>query len=232
MRQLLIIALLAAISPDLQAQETEVIKVKKVKWQVNITSPDSVFWIRKANPVVIDVKGGTNYAVNIIGGTISKKGGKYFVDVKEEGAATISVYEKMPGKKLRVLFTKLFPVKKIPSPQFFVCGVKADSVIDKLQIINDNVVTAYHPFYKVQMPVTGFDVVFANGGKTETLSSGNNHFTIDMRRRIYSLKAGTLLTFRNVYYVLPDGTTEKMKEFEVFIAETNKYKVGYRVIGL
>ncbi|MCW3104145.1 MAG: hypothetical protein JWO09_2585 [Bacteroidetes bacterium] len=232
MKHLLIIALLPLFSLQLRAQQPDRIKVKKVKWEVSITSPDSIFWIRQANPVMIDVKGGTNYAVNIIGGTISKKGGKYFVDVKEEGAATISVYEKMPDKKLRVLFTRLFPVKKIPCPQFFVCGVKADSVIDKLQIINDNVVTAYHPFYKAQMPVTGFDVVFANGGKTDTLSSENNHFTIDMRRRIYSLKAGTLLTFRNVYYVLPNGTMEKMKEFEVFIAETNKYKVGYRVIGL
>ncbi|MCW3072368.1 MAG: hypothetical protein JWO44_2258 [Bacteroidetes bacterium] len=232
MKQLLIMALLAAISLKLQAQETDRIKVKKVKWEVNITSPDSIFWIAKANPVVIDVKGGTNYAVNILGGTILKKGGKYFVDVKEEGAATISVYEKMPNKKLRVLFTRLFPVKKIPSPQFFVCGVKADSVIDKEQIISDNVVTAYHPFYKVNLPVTGFDVTFRSGGKTEMLSSQNNQFTIDMRRRIYSLKPGTLLTFRNVYYILPDGTREKMNEFEVFIAETNKYKVGYRVIGL
>ena len=225
-------ALLILLSLKLQAQEPDRIKVKKVKWEVSITSPDSIFWIRMANPVVITVKGGSNYAVNILGGTISQKGGKYFVDVKEEGAATISVYEKLPGKKLRVLFTKLFPVKKIPSPQFFVCGVKADSVIDKQQIISDNIVTAYHPFYKVQLPVTGFDVTFGNGAKTETLSSQNNHFTIDMRRRIYGLKAGTLLTFRNVYYILPDGTREKMKEFEVFIAETNKYKVGYRVIGL
>jgi hypothetical protein len=206
------------------------IRVKKIKWEVSITSPDSVFWIKRDNLVQISVKGGSNYAVNIQGGTIATKAGKYIVTVKEEGAATISVYEKMPGKKLRVLFTKLFPVRRIPSPQFFVCGVKADSVIDKLQIINGNVVTAYHPFYKMNLPVVGFDVVFA--GNMEKLSSANNHFTIDMRRRIYSLKSGSLLYFENIYYLLPDGTKEKTDAFEVYISETNKYKVGYRAWGL
>jgi hypothetical protein len=228
---LLILVLLFSVFSS-KGQKEETISVKKIKWNVRISAPDSIFWISRENEINIDVKGGMNYVINITGGTISKKTGKYIVSVKEEGASTITVFEKLPGNKLRVLASRLFQVKRIPSAYIFVCGVRADSVIDKQQIINDNVITAYHPFYKMNLPVVGFDVIFTGGGKTETLRSSNNHFTIEMRKRIYSLKSGTLLYFENVYYILPDGSKEKKENFEVFVSETNKYKVGYRVWGL
>jgi hypothetical protein len=232
MKKITSLLFLFLLSLILSAQSTDKIKVKKLKWDVSITSADSVFWIRKANQVMINVKGGTNYAINIQGGTISKKAGNYIVHVKEEGAATISVYEKLPDKKLRVLYTKMFPVKRIPSPQMYVCGVRADSVIDRQQIISDNIVTAYHPFYKTNLPVVGFDVIFSGAGKMDKLSSPNNRFTLEMKKRIHSLKSGTLLYFENVYYLMPDGSKEKIEAFEVYVSETNKYKVGYRVWGL
>jgi hypothetical protein len=231
MKVYLVITFVIVCFGKLSAQN-KTIKVTKTIWQVNITSPDSVLWINRKNIVNIKVMGGSNYAIHINGGTIFQRNDQYFVNVKEEGAVTISVYEKLPGKKMRVLSTKLFPVKRIPLPQIFVCGVRQDSVIDKMQIINDNVITAYHPFYKVNLPVVGFDMIVPAGKKTEKLSSNNNHFTIDMRRRIYGLKSGTLLYFENVYYILPDGSKEKTDAFQLFVSETNKYKVGYRVWGL
>jgi hypothetical protein len=214
------------------AQIRDTISVKKVKWKVSIEVPDSILWIGIDNQVIIKVSGGSNYTINVNGGSIKNIAGKYQVKVKKEGAATITVYEKLPEKRLRVLLTKLFFVRRIPLPVMSVCGVKADSVIDKLQIIKENLVTAFHPFYKKNVPVIGFDLVFALGGKTERLNSVNNHFTLEMQKRIYYLKSGTLLYFENIYYVLPDGTIEKLDSFELFVTETNKYKVGYRVMGL
>jgi hypothetical protein len=219
-------------SLGLQAQSQERIRVKKVKWEVSISAKDSIFWIRMDNPVSIKVKGGTNYVIDLKGGTLVKKGESYFVKVTEEGAATISVIEKLANKKMRIVFTKLFPVKRIPRPLFFVCGVKADSVIDKQQIIEENVITAFHPFYKKNIQVLGFDLVLPGGGNTVNLTSTNNHFTPEMKKRIYSLKSGTILYFENVYFQLPDGEIEKLNSFQLFVSETNKYKVGYRVMGL
>jgi hypothetical protein len=202
MKACLVITFFIFYLGELSAQSNKTIKVTKTSWQVNITSPDSVFWINRENIVNIQVKGGSNYAIHINGGTIFQRSDHYFVNVKEEGAVTISVYEKLPGKKMRVLSTRLFPVKRIPLPRIFVCGVRSDSVIDKMQIINDNIITAYHPFYKVNLPVVGFDIIVISGKKTEKLNSINNHFTIDMRRWIYGLKSGTLLYFENVYYII------------------------------
>jgi len=70
------------------------------------------------------------------------------------------------------------------------------------------------------------------GDTTQRLSSLSNRFTIDMRRRIYYLKSGSLLYLENVWYVLPDGSLEKSDSFEVFISDSNKYNVGFRVAGL
>lgn len=228
----LFMLLLLLIPPAVSAQSVEQIRVKKVKWEVSITAADSIFRVGLENMVTIKVKGGDNYAINVKGGTIAKQQDKYVVYAKEEGAVTVCVYEKLPDKKMRVLGSKLFMVKRVPPPQIMVCGVRTDSVIDRQQIIQDDIVTAYHPFYKVHLPVVGFDVVFPNKDISDKLSSANNHFTPDMRRRIYSLKPGTLLYFENVYYLLPDGRKEKAPGFQVFVAETNKYNVGYRVMGL
>ncbi len=219
------------LSTDVFSQIAK-IKVLKVRWEVSITSVDSIFWIGKENPVSITVKGGGNYAIDLKGGTLSKKAGNYFVNATEEGAVTISVFELLPADKKRVLFTKLIPVQRIPFAQIFVCGVKADSVIDKDQIINDNVITAYHPFYKTNLPVLGFDMVFVADSTTEILTSPNNHFTIDMRKRVYGIKSGTRVYFENIYYLLPNGDTEKIESIGIYVSESNKYKVGYRVRGL
>ena len=208
------------------------IKIKRTKWNVLVSPDDSILWINKNNQLKINVEGGNNYYVNIKDGKIKCQGNKYNIQVTTEGAAMLTIYEKLPKKKMKPLYTKLYQVKRIPDPVAYVCGVKADSVIDKMQIINENEVSATHPFYKIQLPVLGFDVIFTIGGKIDTLTSTNNHFTIDMRKRIYYLASGSILYFDNVYCGMPDGKIQKIKPFEVFVTETNKYKVGYRVKGL
>jgi hypothetical protein len=80
--------------------------------------------------------------------------------------------------------------------------------------------------------VLGFEVIFSIAGKIDTLTSSNNHFTMDMRKRIYYLPSGSILYFDNVYCKMPDGKVEKIKPFEIFVSETNRFKVAYRLKGL
>lgn len=208
------------------------IKIKKTKWNVLISPADSVLWINKENQVEINVEGGDNYYVGIKGGTLKYYKSKYWLLVPTEGAATLTVYEKLPNKKNKPVYTKLYQIKRIPEPVPYVCGVKGDSVIDKLQIINDNEITALHPSNKQKFAIANFDLIVTIGGKTDTLHSPNSHFTIEMRKRIYYLESGSILYFENVYCAMPDGKLQKLKPFEIFINETNKYKVGYRGKGM
>jgi hypothetical protein len=213
------------------AQDATTINIKKTKWNVSIRPSDSVLWIDKENKLEINVEGGTNYQVELRDGKIRKNKNKYIIEVMAEGAATITVYENLPNKKKKPLYTKLYEVKRIPDPVAYVCGVKGDSVIDKMQLIYDNIITVVHPYYKLQLPVLGFDAIFSFSGQADTLTSLNNHFNLEMKKRIYYLVSGNVLYFDNVYCALPDGKILKLKPFEVFINETNKYKVGYETKG-
>jgi len=116
-KQVLVFKLLF-ISSILSAQNA--IKIQKIRWEISIISNDSIFWIGEDNPIQINVKGANNYGINIQGGTLHKTAEGYIVKVKEEGAVTIAVYEKLPNKKMNALYTKLFSVKPIPSPQVLI----------------------------------------------------------------------------------------------------------------
>ncbi len=229
MKEVFIIMILMLLATSLEAQNAS-IKAKKTKWKIDVSSADSILWIGSENALTVNIEGENNFLVEIKDARWRVAGNKYLVQVFAEGATTFTVYEKLPNKKMRSVYTKLYQVKKIPEPIVYVCGVKNDSVIDKQQIIQDDIVTAISPFYQKQLSVLGFDVIFPFGEEVDTLTSTNNHFTLDMKRRIHYLTPGSILYFDNVYCALPDGKIQKLKPFQIFIDETNKYNVGYRVI--
>jgi hypothetical protein len=211
----------------LHAQENrQKITVKKTQWKISISSPDSILWINKQNIVDIKVEGANNYAINIEGGTIHPYGNKYLVKVNKEGAATISVFEKLPANKKRVLFTKMYLVKTPPEPKVKVCGVAPDSVIDKHQLIAENSLIIFDEFEKQYLKVLGFNLVFSKGGKTQKYESKNCHFTIDMRNKIHLLESGTLLYFENIYCLMPDNSVKKLSDFQLFISDLGNPLVG------
>lgn len=213
----------------LSAQNGSTIQIKKTNWKISV-GPDSILWIGEDNNLEIHVEGASNYYIDIVGGKIKGKGSKYTVQVSEEGAAALCIYEKFPGK-MKPLFTKLYQVKHIPAPVPYVCGVRADSVIDKLQMVYENSITVKDAFHKTQLQVLGFDLIFSFSGQSDTLSSADNHFTLDMKRRFYYLTPGSVLYFDNVRCAMPDGKIQRLKPFQIFVDETNKYKVGYRLIS-
>ena len=212
------------------AQNTTV-RAKKIKWNISVVSTDTVLWIDKENILQITVEGGSNYLIDIKDAKWKAAGNKYLVKVFDEGATTITVFEKLPNNKMKPVYTKLYKVKRIPDPVPYVCGVKADSVIDKEQLINENNLTAINPLNKKAVPVKGFDLIFSYADQSDTLRSTDNHFTLAMKRRIYYLAPGSMLYFDNVYCSMPDGKVHKLQPIEIYIDETNKYKVGYRLIS-
>jgi hypothetical protein len=86
--------------------------------------------------------------------------------------------------------------------------------------------------YKIKHPpVSGFELIYVNGQAMDTLRSANAHFSIEMRRRIHQLKPGDLLYFEKVKCQLPDGKSKTLRPIQLFIDDTDKFKVGYRTTG-
>jgi len=191
---------------------------------------DSVVWGEKANLVRVRVKGACPFSVSYDGGRISGKDSVYIIQVDSSVSGLLTICEMSEGKS-KVVFTKPYKVNRIPPPYVLVCGVKTDSVIDKQQLINDNKVMAYSTYHKMHLKVLSFDMIYVNAGKFDTLSATTNHFTLEMRRRIMVLKPGNILYFENVKCVMPDRKIVALAPIQIFINETDKYKIGSRIIS-
>lgn len=151
-----------------------------------------------------------------------------YPDSSQAALLTILEYQK---NRWRPVKTKLYKIKHPAEPVIIVCGVKADSVIDRQQLIQEDKVAVYAAQYKSYLPVKGFELIYVNGDAMDTLKSANSHFTLDMRRRIHLLKPGDLIYFEKVKCQLPDGKFRILKPIQLYIDETNKFKVGYRTPG-
>lgn len=211
------------------SQENEVVtfRLKKKLKGVRI-SKDTLLWTEKNNLISITELGGTQISkVFLEGGKIGiVKDSIYSAIVSEGTTAVLSVFEKDKQGKDKLISVKQYHIKSIPLPDIFVCGVKADSVIDKQQLLQFNEVTAYSKYFKTKVPVLGFDVIFSSQTGGDTLHSKNKNFTINMRNKIHLLKPGDVLQFTNIVCRTPDGKERRPEDLLIYIDETNKYKVG------
>ena len=207
-----------------------VFKVSHPKVTYSVWPADSEMWTERLNPVIVRQSGQRKpFKLRLTGGTIQKGGSDslYFARVDSAPKVLLSVLERSKGQ-WKVVFSKIYHVKRIPDPIIYVCGVKTDSVIDKQQLIEEDMLTGYSTHYKKYVKINGFNMIFMNGESADTLTSTNSHFTLEMRRRIHVLTPGNMLFFDKVKCEMPDGKTRIPETIQVFIADTGKYKVGYR----
>jgi len=182
------------------------IKMKTGKKKVVKVSSDSIFISRVGEDL---------YSIKIPRKSKISKG-MIRVNVKNEdgtiGLGEVLVYE----------------VVEPPMPQIYVGNIKADSLIDKRYLYDYAKLNAVSEGQFVQL--LSFDLVtFTNGNKNE-FHSGNNALTIPMKNHIQRLKIGSMVYFNNVTCRMPDGRIEVVESIRLFFDETNKYKVGERII--
>jgi hypothetical protein len=196
---------------------------------------DSLLWGAELNGIRIHASGKKREAYAVLeGGMISRQPGNdsmYIATVKDTVvSALLCIFEKgmFPDEKARLVYTKPYRIKRVPPPVLYVCGVKTDSVIDKQQLIEDDLLYAKSTSSKSPLLIESFDIIFVNGSSDRTLHSPSNHFTIDQRKEIRLLKPGNVIYFENVRCVLPKGVIITLKPVQIYVDETNKYRVGYR----
>ncbi len=232
MRKLTItLMFLIYVSPFYAQKDTSgtlVFKVRNGKNAYSVFPSDSTLFAEKDNVIKIKVRGKRPYKVYFEGGVMTGSDSIFTIraDSAVSGLLTIKETHKNESK---IAFTKPYKIFHIPLPYVMVSGVKADSVIDKQQLINVDKVMAYSGYYKMFLKVLSFDMIYANAGVFDTLSAETSHFTPEMKKHLYGLKSGSILYFENVKCVMRDGSARKLASIQIFINETDKYKVGYRI---
>ena len=208
-----------------------VFKVRNPQMELSVPG-DSILWMGKANQIKIRISGAHKIgAVVLDNGRISGSDSSYVAYVNKGGSALLSIYERKSDSTLKLCFTKLYTIKKIPDPVVLVCGIGNDSVANKLDLVYKNKITALWKDYKMDLPVVSFKMISFRNDLADTLVSHSDEFTIEMRNRIHQMQEGSMLYIVDAVCVMPDGDKKKLAPVEVYIAETNKYNVGFRKFG-
>lgn len=210
-------------------QSPLIFKVRGVKSAFSIFPDDTVIWAGKHKNIKLrttDKK--KRYILTLEGGQVRGQDSAYSLFINTGVSTVLTVYEKLPENRSRTVYSKRYHVKHIPDPVVYICGVKTDSVIDKEQLIREDLVYAHSEFHKTLVRVKSFEIIVASGDKRDTISTTGDRFNLEMRRRINNLVLGDVVYFEQIHCLLPDGTNKLLKPVMIFIDDTDKYKVGYR----
>jgi hypothetical protein len=209
---------------------TFIFKVRNPQAEVSIFPADTILWKGQKNLIRVRITPGhTIGSVTLDNGTIRGSDTSYTATVRNGRTALLSVYERLPNGTLRLCLTKLYYIEKNPEPEVNVCGITADSVADKQDLILTNKVMATWEAKNLILPVLSFRMISLNKeGVSDTLISYNDMFTPDMRNRIHSMNEGSTIRFEEVICMMPNGKMKKLDPIQIFIAKTNKYNVGKR----
>jgi hypothetical protein len=223
---------LLAITGYAQKDSTFVFKVRHPEMNMEVFPKDSILWIGQKNKITLRWQGVHKITnVTLDGGSIDGNDSTWVARVTGGKTALLSVYEDLGDKKMKLCLTKLFYIRQNPDPVISICGILADSVADKKDIIYKDKVMALLGENQLVLPVLSFRMTSKIAGVADTLSSENEQFTIDMKNRIHKLPEGTVLYFDKVVCQMPDGKKKMLAPISIFIAKTNKYNVGYRDFG-
>jgi len=222
----------SGIGNSTDTTNTVVFQVAKKEFPVSIDPDTSILWISRTNHFKINIGDeGTIDRVTIDNGRVYRLDSSHFDFVVKEGAsAVVSVYRRLPKGKSKLAATHKYDIRRVPNPVVYVAGVRSDSVIDRQQLIDNGRVKAKIEGFEKQFPVrvVSFRMISYNGTNIDTLQARNNSLTIPMRRSIHRLNPGSVLYFDEVKCIGEDGKMYTARPAQVFLDETNQFKVGNR----
>lgn len=169
----------------------------------------NVFYIGVENPVTVSVPGVPNEKVKptIAGGTMrSIGGGKYIVNVTQNGKATITINADFDGKT-KTMAKSEFRVKRVPSPIPQIGGISEGFIEKNKLAVSGGIVAKLIDFdFDLQMVVTSFTMqTYKKGELSNKLFSKSNKFTPDMISLINQGSRGQKFWFENITAKAPDG---------------------------
>lgn len=211
-----------------------VFKVKKPASMLDVSHKDTFLVKGKHYLVSIKMKEGKKRVVKVFSDSIyisRVKQDLYSVKVPRNSKISkgmIRVHIKNEDGTVELGEVLIYNIVEPPMPEIYVGNIKADSLIDKRYLYDYAKLNATCEGFAVRL--LSFDLVtFTNGSKNEFHSSSNS-LTIPMKNHIQRLNVGSMVYFNNIKCLMADGRIETVETIRLFFDETNKYKVGERII--
>jgi hypothetical protein len=225
-RILIAVMLVTAISVSGQ-KETLTFKISKPKSELKLHTADSVFHIKKNNPLFVEVTGKNKvFRVTAINGVVRRKPNNFFeIRFNNPGETVIKVYEKTPKGKPQLGLSQAFKVVGPPKPTVYVCGVKSDSVIDKKHLLKIAKLSAELKTSRIIPAIISYDIIIPIG---DTIHVEGAKFPVQLKNKLLEVDEGDVLLFMNINVLMPSREVAVVQELMVFIAKTDQYSIGHR----
>lgn len=189
-----------------------------------VVSPDkmNVLYIGLPNPVSVSAPGipKENLKISVSGGSYTGSNGKYIVNVKSRGEATVSVSATIGGKT-QTLSSTMFRVKPVPkpTPQF---GGKSGGGMSAVALKNQKQVFARLEDFEfdAKFTINRFSMVVAipRSDALGPFSTSGNSLSTQMTGALQNITAGARVIFDNIIATGPDGVQRTLDPM-VFTAQ-------------
>lgn len=211
-----------------------VFKIKKPSSQLVVSHMDT-FLVKGQHYIIsIKIKVGKKRVVKVQSDSIfisRVKQDLYSVKVPRKSKINkgmIKVHVKNEDGTVELNEVLIYNIVNPPMPEIYVGNIKADSLIDKRYLYEYAKLRAVCDGYAVRL--LSFDLITFTNGKKNEFHSESNTLTIQMKNHIQRLNVGSMVYFNNIECLMPDGRVEVIESIRLFFDETNKYKVGERII--
>jgi gliding motility-associated protein GldM len=174
----------------------------------------NVFYIGVDNPVTVAVAGVPNRDVraSMSNGTMNSAGdGKYNVRVSAPGESNVSVSAMVGGKSVS-FGTKLFRIKRIPTPNASAGGLQPGSVPAGSFKVQGGVVAILKDFdFDARFNVEGFRFIYLPMKQDPRVDNATGpRFTGNMQNMMNAAKPGDTFVIDNIRARGPDGTPRQL----------------------
>lgn len=210
------------------------IKIKKPNSSLIVSYTDSFLVKGETYFFTIDIEKGKKKIASVYSDSIyvsRVNGNTYMVKVARNssigvGAINVQVRNEDGSAELYEVLT--YRVLDPIMPEIFVGNIKADSLIDKRYLYDYAQLRAFYKGVPVQ--ILSFEFCSFQSGEMVTFQSPNSKLTVGMKHFIQRMPPGSMIYFKNIVCLLPNGKTETVDSIRLFFDETNKYKVGERIL--
>lgn len=211
-----------------------VIKIKKPSSSLYVSYSDSFLIKGEAYLFTIDIENGKKKIASVSSDSIyvsRVNGNKYLIKVPRKsriGVGAINVQVRNEDGSVELYEVLTYRILEPIMPEIFVGNIKADSLIDKRYLYDYAQLKAFYKGVPVQ--ILSFDFCTYQASEMVTLHSPNSKLTLGMKQYIQRMPPGSMIYFRNIVCLLPNGKTETVDSIRLFFDVTNKYKVGERIL--
>jgi len=180
----------------------------------------NVFYLGVENPIDVSVAGvmPENVSIEVTNARADRRRNSYIIKPRRPGNCIVKVYAKDEEGKRKLMGTKDFRVKKVPSPVAKVNGKTGGAITKQVLMAQIGVAADLENFdFDLKFTVTEFTVSTTIQGFLQEATSKSYKFSKEQKNIIQNLNRGQRIYIQDIKAVGPDGQTRDLSSIALLL---------------